>query len=259
MKQCNDKEFVVYCHTNNINNKKYIGITCQSISQRFRNGKGYKSCPHFNNAIKLYGWDNFSHEILFSGLSQDEAKEKEIELIKKYKTRNPKYGYNMTPGGEGYCGKDNPWFGKHHSEETKQRLRELNTGLKRSEETKRKLSEAFKGRVFSEETKQKMRGKRPNISGKNHPKYGKKLSEEMIKKLVAASKTKEAIEKMKKNKTWYSGAKNPHAKRVMCIETGVVYGTLNDASKGTNCSCGKISRVCNGWQETVNNLHFKFV
>jgi hypothetical protein len=40
-----------------------------------------------------------------------------------------------------------------------------------------------------------MRWKRPNITGKNHPMYGKKLSEERIKQLVAASKTKEAIEK----------------------------------------------------------------
>ena len=114
-----EKLYVVYCHTNIMNNKKYIGITCQETSQRFRNGKGYKSSPHFYNAIKAYGWDGFTHEILAENLSEDEAKSKEIELIAKHKTTNPEFGYNITPGGDGCSGADNPWFGKHHTEKNK--------------------------------------------------------------------------------------------------------------------------------------------
>ena len=36
------KEFIVYMHENKINHKKYIGITCQKPTQRWRGGKGYK-------------------------------------------------------------------------------------------------------------------------------------------------------------------------------------------------------------------------
>ena len=48
--------FYVYIHTNKINNKKYIGITCQNPSKRWRNGNGYKN-GYFAKAIKKYGWD----------------------------------------------------------------------------------------------------------------------------------------------------------------------------------------------------------
>lgn len=44
----------------------------------------------------------------------------------------------------------------HHSEETKQKLREANTGKKLSVEAKRKISEAQRGKKLSEETKQKI-------------------------------------------------------------------------------------------------------
>ena len=45
---------------------------------------------------------------------------------------------------------------KQHSEETKQKLRELNTGKKRSDETRRKLSEAHKGHTLSAKTRRKL-------------------------------------------------------------------------------------------------------
>lgn len=46
--------------------------------------------------------------------------------------------------------------GKHHSEETKQRLREINQGKTLSEETKLKLKEENKGKPKTEEIKKRM-------------------------------------------------------------------------------------------------------
>lgn len=255
----NEKEYIVYCHINNINNKKYIGITCQTPEQRFRNGKGYKSSKYFNSAIIKYGWENFTHTILFKHLSEKEAKTKEIELIAKYKTNNSNFGYNITPGGEGYSGTDNPWFGKHHTAETRKKMSESRKGVPKDENWKRKISQSNKGKIVSDETRRKMKKNHCDVSGKNNPNYGNKLSQEHIKKMVKASKTQEAIEKMKQNKVWYSGKDNPNAKSVMCIETGMIYDTVNDAAKYTGCNVTKISAVCHGSREHTKGLHFKFL
>lgn len=253
------KKFIVYCHTNTINQKRYIGITCQEPSKRFRNGKGYKSSPHFASAIRLYGWGKFKTDILFENLSEQEAKDKEIELIEKYQTRDKNYGYNVTPGGEGYSGKDNPWFGRHHTEETKREMSAKRKGAAKSDEWKKKISKAEKGKIVSEETKEKMRKNHADVSGKNNPRYGCKLSDEMVTKLVNASKTKEAIEKMKKNKVWYSGSQNPNAKSVICIETNTIYPTIKEAAEDTNSCASKITDVCRGRRKATNNLHFRYM
>lgn len=89
-------------HENQINHKKYIGITCQKPEYRWKkDGKGYEECPYFWNAIQKYGWDNFNHTILFTNLSAQEANDKEIELISLYKTYDNQFGYNISKGGFG--------------------------------------------------------------------------------------------------------------------------------------------------------------
>lgn len=105
-KDSTNRNFVVYCHTNRINNKKYVGITCQEPDIRWGyKGNNYKqSQPYFAEAIKKYSWDGFTHEILFEGLTAQEANDKEIELIAFYHTYvgDPEcWGYNLTRGGFG--------------------------------------------------------------------------------------------------------------------------------------------------------------
>ena len=63
-------------HKNKINNKVYIGITCQKTKYRWGAGSGYKQQPKFYRAICKYDWDNFEHIILFNKLNFEEAKEK---------------------------------------------------------------------------------------------------------------------------------------------------------------------------------------
>lgn len=94
----------VYKHTSP-SGKVYIGITSLNVNERWANGKGYRNQKVFWRAIQKYGWGNFKHEILFTGLSEVDAKLKEIELIDFYKSnctkwQNPTYGYNSTDGGD---------------------------------------------------------------------------------------------------------------------------------------------------------------
>lgn len=101
------KNYIVYIHQNKINQKRYIGITCQPVQGRWgHKGNRYTKDRQevFYNAIQKYGWDNFEHLIVYENLSLEEAQEKERELIKKYHTfiYDPDcQGYNMTRGGEG--------------------------------------------------------------------------------------------------------------------------------------------------------------
>lgn len=93
------RKYVVYCHTNRINGKKYVGITSQKPERRWQNGHGYCGNLHFYNAIKKYGWEEFSHEILFTDLTKEEAELKEIEIIAKWNLTDAEKGYNKSLGG----------------------------------------------------------------------------------------------------------------------------------------------------------------
>ena len=93
------RKYLIYKHTNLINNKVYIGQTCQKAKIRWQYGGGYKHNAHFQAAIKKYGWNNFSHEILFEDLTKEQADTLEIKLINEYKSYNENYGYNIARGG----------------------------------------------------------------------------------------------------------------------------------------------------------------
>lgn len=93
------KKYSVYIHQNIINGKRYVGITSQKPKERWREGKKYTENKRFTEDIIKYGWDNFSHEIIHSGLDKEEAESKERELINKYNTTDDAYGYNVDFGG----------------------------------------------------------------------------------------------------------------------------------------------------------------
>ena len=104
----NEKTYVIYVHINKINLKVYVGQTCQDVNRRWRNGKSYTTDTntHFASAIKKYGWDNFEHIILESGLTKNQANFYEKMYIKTYNSTNREYGYNRTYGGEGMLATD---------------------------------------------------------------------------------------------------------------------------------------------------------
>ena len=115
-----NKSYLVYKHTTT-SNKVYIGITCETLAQRCKRGKGYKNNQAFYNAIEKYGWDNIRHEILFTGLTKSQAEQKEIELIALYKSDKKTHGYNITSGGGVNCG-------FHLSKTAKDKISKANSG-----------------------------------------------------------------------------------------------------------------------------------
>lgn len=88
--------YKIYMYENKINHKKYIGQTCSSLYQRSgKEGKKYKNCVAFYQAIQKYGWNNFSVKILESNLTLEEANLKEQEYINLFNTQNKQFGYNI--------------------------------------------------------------------------------------------------------------------------------------------------------------------
>lgn len=107
----------VYCYTGE-NGKKYIGITSNSLYRRAgKDGYNYirDNCS-FGQAIKKYGFNFFTAEILEDGLTEEKAKELEQYYIEKFDTY--KNGYNNTLGGDGTLKTDRElvlklWHEKH--------------------------------------------------------------------------------------------------------------------------------------------------
>lgn len=88
--------WTVYAHISP-NGKMYVGITSQKPENRWGNGLNpYRSNSHFCNAIRKYGWKNFKHEIIASGLTSEEAGHMEQLLIEKLDLTNPEKGYNIS-------------------------------------------------------------------------------------------------------------------------------------------------------------------
>lgn len=78
------------------NNKIYIGMTGQDENKRWQEGKGYSYNKEMYDDIIKFGWNNIKKNVLYKNLSQEEAKEKEKELIIHYKSHLKNIGYNKS-------------------------------------------------------------------------------------------------------------------------------------------------------------------
>ena len=213
------KQFIVYMHENKKNHKKYIGITCQKPTQRWRGGKGYK-IGAIKSAIDKYGWNNFEHKILYEGLTKEEACLKEQELIKKYNTMEKKYGYNMCEGGD-------LTIGYHHTEKSKQIMSKMKIGK-------------YNGK------NNPMYGR----SGKLAPNYGKHFTEEHKRKISEAKKGKiyEHMKKFCKKIDQYDINGN-------YLKT---WGSMSSIEKELGILGTHVSRVCRGVRKTTGGYVFKY-
>lgn len=174
----------IYQIRNKVNNKIYIGSSVD-ILRRWKEHKrrlrgDYHSNLHFQRSWNKHGENNFKFEIL---MLSDELLLKSCE---QYFLDNLEPEYNISTkasGGDYWSGKskeDQPFYGKHHTEKTKQKMSEVKYGENNpfygkhhSEETKRKMSKAqlieknhMYGKHHTEKTKQKIS---KALSGKNNP------------------------------------------------------------------------------------------
>ena len=102
--------YSIYKSTNKINNKVYIGFT-NDFPQRIREHKyaSTRRSNKFYTAIKKYGWDNFSWEIIYQSLDKEHCScVMEPQFIMEFNSFGRKSdGYNLTIGGEAGAGEYN--------------------------------------------------------------------------------------------------------------------------------------------------------
>lgn len=111
-------KFTVYKVINLITNEYYIGVHKTSNLNDNYLGSGL----HIKNQVRKYGKENFKKEILFEFDKEEDAYQKEIQLVEE--NINNKLCLNIGPGGIGGA----KFKGKHHTNETKLKNREASLG-----------------------------------------------------------------------------------------------------------------------------------
>lgn len=198
--------YYIYCVTNKINGKTYIG------QRKCPKGKTPESDCYMGSGLLLhkafekYGKEIFSKTIIAIAECKENINVLEKVFIALYRAGG-KAEYNIADGGDGgnlgeevnkkLRGENNPFYGKHHSEESKAKNREKHLGKipsdlarknmsksqkgrKHSEETKKKISDSNKGKIFTEKTKQKLS---ESHNGQVAWNKGKRLPEEIRKRM----------------------------------------------------------------------------
>jgi hypothetical protein len=150
---------------------------------------------------------------------------------KRYKTKitarvyaNLKEEYSKMQSKK-FSGKGNGFFGKHHTEEVKQRISETNKGRIQPSDEKQKQIAAITGRnrnPFSAEWRAKLSA---SGRGEDNSMYGKKHSEETkLKQRAKAIGRKQSIETIQKKADAIRGSKRekklcPHCSQLISVNT----------------------------------------
>jgi group I intron endonuclease len=172
----------VYVIVNVVNCKIYVGKTKENNLQHYWSRqkdsilKGDAGKPHLYNAVRKYGWDNFTIYPLVTDCANNEALcVWEQALIKIFLARDPEIGYNICKGGEGHTAP--------HSEESRLKIIENTRLMWQRPGHKERFSAKMMGHLTSEETIDKIKAARavqdetPRVAGCR--KYAEEHPEEM--------------------------------------------------------------------------------
>lgn len=204
----------IYAMTNMVNGLMYIGQT-KNLRKRWNGLVANNNNQSITKAIQEYGKENFKMEVIET-CEDEEADEREKYWIDKFNTFKGK-GYNE------HCGGRTLGKGEEHPR----------TGQETPEEVKEKMRQAMIEN-----------GTINNISGENHYLYGKKHTQEDLKKMRQWQRMDSPVDNKKKA---IQIIKEYHETDVTQKELAERYG----------CHAITINRVINGRHWTMKDLNNK--
>ena len=250
---------------------EYIGQTVQDDFQVRLNGhmadvnNGRRR--HLYNAIRLYGWDQFMIEILYSFPKEGNWKERldelEIQEIARRGTLAP-HGYNNETGGNKNkvlhedtkalmssvrSGESHAMFGKHHTEEARELLKGAN--VKAVQQWSKDGKELLRTFESVEEAAGGNGALAVNIGRVCNGKEGRKTAGGFHWKFVnrEAPKVSNQLLKFTKIQQWSFDLKTLVAE----------YDTIREAALATNSGSRSISRCCKGKGRSAGGFKWKVV
>lgn len=217
-------EYVVYWHHlkshDNPELQGYIGVT-HTTSSRFSSlSICYKANTKFFEAIKKYGENNIVTTILYDGLTKEGA-----EFLERKLRPDTDLGWNIRQGGG--CNAKN-------AESTNEKISIV-----------KKSQEYPYDKIFTPETRKKI--SLSKMGNKNR--LGMHNSEETRRKQSLSAKKNGISEK----------TRMASYKKVLCIETGIIYQSQVEAEKQTGVLHKLISQSCHNSKRTAGGYHWRLV
>jgi hypothetical protein len=178
------------------------------------------------NDSLIYGWTMMA-------FVKDGNQQRYVLTAEEYE--NARIALSMV-ASERYIGENNPFYGKRHTKETREKMRKSSEQRWSRPEEKEKARKAKAN--MSQETRQKMsesalkRFENPE----NHPLYGWTPSDETRKKMSDSAKAR-CTEEWKQ-----SMRENDRCKHIICIETNKWYISIREANRQTGIHRYQISQ-----------------
>ena len=149
--------------------KSYVGQTIHSFEHRWKQHLRNKKNPYaVHAALKKYGPESFLVQELAHADNQEQLNNLEKLWIILLQSAEPTKGYNLTWGGEGGSHTEatkeklreaqRHVTNRHHTPETREKIRKGHLGLKFSDEHKKKISLARRGEgnIFAKLTEEQV-------------------------------------------------------------------------------------------------------
>lgn len=175
---------VIYCVTNSVNGKRYVGQTIQTLNARWRLHKTSGACRLLRRAIDKYGESSFDICVLEPANSKTELDLAEIEWIFKMNTLDPSVGYNLKDGGSS----------RRYSIASKQKMSDSAKSRLSSEESRSELSARRKAQCNADGQREKM----AHFEGHEHSAESKLRISDTLKKTFSSTEMREKLSNSKK-------------------------------------------------------------
>lgn len=262
----------IYLWTNLINNKKYVGQAQNFYGRMQDYFSGQESNRVIGKAILKYGIENFEITILEKEIALDSLNEHEQYWMDYYQCFVPN-GYNV-------CHIAGNTLGYKHTEEDKEKMSQIakQRFIEHPELIKKGKDNHMYGKHLSEETKQKMsksrignqnaKGKRWKLNDEQKErrrqtalgnKYclGRELTAYHRQRIIESNKnrvlSKETIKKMSESH------KGKATKKVRCVETGTIFDSVSEAAAFVGKYISGVIACCKGKQKTCGGYHWEYV